>query len=1637
MVLLFAFITSNNAQMNINGQTFYGNEWIDYNKTYYKIKVAEDGLYKIDYKTLADAGFFSEGNYAQGIAVINYGKQISLYLSNQGNLTESDYILFYGTKNRNQLDTFLYEGRNNELLNPDISLFSDTNIYYIVYDRDVAKAPRIKLVYPDYSSINLPFSKYYWHTENHNFFNTHHKPVLNVDNVRLSYFWKSEGYIKTFASSTLDTFNCKDLYDEENLMASLSLTISTNAHNVNNKDISINDNFLGRDETRINNIARLQYQIEADKVKETNIVKIVGESSEQNHGLANAKLSFPRKYKFENNQEYLAISSDKYFNFGDFEFSNDMIYEVNSASLYKTNKKNNINTVYINDSKEKALDIRSEPIEINQLIKTNFKNYKGSDLNYLIISSKKLYTSEGGNVDVISEYKNYRNSEKGGSYKVDVIFDDEIYDQFGYGIVNHPLSFKNMTQYFQKQWKNWEYVFLIGKGREYNTIRTNEQLTSVINDSYYLPTYGISPSDLLLFTAGNSLFSKLGIGRLANTNMLELSAYLEKIKVREEALRNPKSNAWLKNIMHLGGGTAIGEKQQIKGYLTRMEEVIEKPMYGANVLTFYKENDAQTQIANLPKIEQGINEGLSIINFFGHAAVGTFDFSLDDPSNYQNEGRLPFMFSLGCYSGNICTPIKGVSEKFVLIKDKGAIGFIAASGSAYLNRQGDVGIQFYDLAGNEFYGKQVSKIIKRINDDFDTLINNNYFSISNISQTSLHQQLVLHADPALVISAFEKPDYSIKYNKITTVPSELTIEKDSFDLNFSVENHGKAISDSFDIYIQHILPDQKIATEKTIRILAPYYSESISLKLRLNDFNALGLNKIKIRIDSKSEIEEFNENNNEVINENNGNFFPFYVLSNKVKTQYPCEFAILNKNHKFELRANSVNVLSGKKNYIIQIDTTKYFNSPIFKEQKLFDSFGSIVWTPALNLENNVTYYWRASELGNNNEPLLWAESSFTYLPESPDGWTQRHIYQYEKNKLTNLIPKPKQQFAFSDIEQLINVRSQIYFDENNVPFTLVNGSKYNSMTPFRGNADVLNVLIWTRDGIYRNISKTDYGSLNHSNNVFPFDISNEAGRKGLKELSENIPDSAFVFMYVYIKNQNSTFNVSEWNKDMNSLGYTIYNTLEDAGAKEFIKMKDAGVVPYILIYRKGFGVINETIGENVFQQISATATINSRGFFGMMSANVGPASKWKSFDWSYSNATGQDTFLRNFLHIYKIDISGNEVLHKYRFQDNTFDISDIDASQYPELRLEFECVDYDDFIPGSIQNWNVLYEGFPDIYLTTATTLSDTIDQGQLLNLTINTGVVNADSVENINYLFKLINSASLELKEIKTIPLLKNLKEQGISVSFDTKNLNGNFQLIASANHDMNVREKVTSNNNGVKTVYIKPDRINPLLNVTFDGINILDGDIVGPTPTIEINIKDENKYLILNNNSLAKLELLNLETNERNSIDISDNRLEVNYPTNANDNNLVIKFRPELSDGEYNLLVQSRDASNNASGNLEYNVKFKVISKKAISNFVNYPNPFSSSTQFVFDLTGDIPDQLSIQIMTVSGKVVKEITKEELGALKIGTNRTTYKWNGTDDYGSKLANGVYVYRIITSKEFDNTNLGNSKLGKLVIIR
>jgi hypothetical protein len=138
----------------------------------------------------------------------------------------------------------------------------------------------------------------------------------------------------------------------------------------------------------------------------------------------------------------------------------------------------------------------------------------------------------------------------------------------------------------------------------------------------------------------------------------------------------------------------------------------------------------------------------------------------------------------------------------------------------------------------------------------------------------------------------------------------------------------------------------------------------------------------------------------------------------------------------------------------------------------------------------------------------------------------------------------------------------------------------------------------------------------------------------------------------------------------------------------------------------------------------------------------------------------------------------------------------------------------------------------------------------------------------------------------------------------------------------------------------------------------------------------------------------------------------------PASLPNNSCRINYTPVLyEDGTYQLIVQAKDKSDNQSGVIDYKINFEIVNKATITEVLNYPNPFSTATHFVFTLTGsEVPTNFKIQIMTITGKVVREIFQDELGSLHVGRNITEFAWDGKDEFGDQLANGVYLYHVVT---------------------
>ena len=199
------------------------------------------------------------------------------------------------------------------------------------------------------------------------------------------------------------------------------------------------------------------------------------------------------------------------------------------------------------------------------------------------------------------------------------------------------------------------------------------------------------------------------------------------------------------------------------------------------------------------------------------------------------------------------------------------------------------------------------------------------------------------------------------------------------------------------------------------------------------------------------------------------------------------------------------------------------------------------------------------------------------------------------------------------------------------------------------------------------------------------------------------------------------------------------------------------------------------------------------------------------------------------------------------------------------------------------------------------------------------------------------------------------------------------------------------------------MKTDTVRPSFDITFDGKHIYDGDYILPRPTIRITIYD-NSPLPIQNPSFVNLMM-------------DDRRIDLGgYPDSlfepkSGPEKAVVTFRPILNGKReaYKLMVQVRDSSNNEV-DLGTPIYFLVDSIGNIKNVFNYPNPFSSETYFTFILTR-YADEVEIKIYTVSGRLIRDIT------VPPQSENAYYQvyWNGRDQDGDEVANGIYFYKII----------------------
>lgn len=1622
----------------------YGNEWINYSQRYYKIKIARDGIYRIDSLTLATAGIPLSTIDPRKFQLYNKGTQQHIYVQgeNDGVFNGNDFIEFYAQKNDGILDSLLYKNTS-FIPNPYYSLINDTAVYFLTWNGSVTNnrmvIPLVDTVFGSYAPETF-FLKEAIQSFSSNYYEGETNIIGGTDpRYTLSEGWFDANVINLGGSNQYNNLlNTSNAYVSgppakiETVVIGASkdalLVNSSPDHHITIDYKGISGTYQQLTDTLFKGYVsnRFVYSIPASELglsyTDFKFTSIADASFKSNRTTVSyIYIRYPHTFNLEGANSfimYLPQNSSQvksYLNINNFSATSAVrLYDLTNNKRIDVIKSGSNYKVLVPDSNKEKKCLITSDANISKITalesvtpSAKFTDYTlvPADSAFIIVTHKSLMSSS-------INYKNYRSTIAGGSHNVIIADIDELYDQFAYGIVKSPLSIRGFSEYLLDKFpaRPPRNLFLIGKSIHMNLSRKN----STNYSSNLVPSFGNPSSDYLLTSELNSanIAPAIPAGRLSAKNNAEVEAYLKKVQDYEST----SPDEWKKHVLHFGGGSNIGEQNMFRAYLNSYKTIIEDTLYGGKVVKeFFKTSSAPIQSNLSDAFKNYINNGVSLMTFFGHSSGQGFDQSIDPILTYNPlKGHYPFFLVNGCYAGDFHSSGLSTSETFTLAANKGVIGYLGSVGLGVPYTLNSFSYDFYRQLSVVNYGKSIGSSIKKTIESLS-----NAALIDTLMRATCYE-MSLQGDPALIINAYNKPDYKIADNQVYF---DMATQTDSITIYAARANIGKVIGDATFTELIRTLPDGSTITY-LLRNKFTQFKDTVSFKVPINFSRDIGLNKIRITLDKNNEVAELNEGNNATTD------IDMFINGNAIVPVYPYEFAIVPGNT-VTLKASTANPFAANKKYVFQLDTTDAFNSPFMMSAAITAPGGLVQWNPSITFPSftftdSTVYYWKVSpDSTSPSNGYVWHESSFQYI-NSKHGWEQAHFFQFKNDEYQYLkINRPQRKFDF------VNDIKNIHCTNGIPPYIRYDGVAYDI------NGVIKAVSSWAIPGFtfavfdpisgepLQSISQGgnlgQYGNITHApagnkENAFDFAENSQLNRKTITNFIDSIKNGYYVLAY------------SQWHHSIPQYENTVYDAFRALGSSQIQSVPDKRA--YILFGKKGGGTAKEVIADSVNSIITLDTALTTQWTNGYIASPViGPAKSWGSLHWRQKSIDGVSTNDSIVVRLIGIRSDGTE----QTIQNFTKDSTDIltlgnyvNVDTFPNIRLIAFMKDDSLNTPPQLKRWHVVYDPVPEAAINPSagySFLNDTLQEGD--NLKVNLPIQNiseynfTDSLL-ITYWIEDANRANHNLPlKLKRKPFISN--EIIIdTITVNTTNYPGNNALwveVNPVNQSKSQSEQYHFNNIIRIPFYTSIDHINPLLDVTFDGIHILNNDIVSGRPDILIKLRDENQFLALNDTNAFKVFLQSPTSSLAKRVYFGN---EMSFtPALLPTNSCRINYTPSLSeDGTYQLIVQAKDKSNNLSGTLDYKINFEIIEKATITEVMNYPNPFSTATHFVFTLTGsEVPTYFKIQIMTITGKVVREINKEELGFIHVGRNITEYAWNGKDEFDDQLANGIYLYRVVAS--------------------
>ncbi len=1301
------------------GQNDYRNEWIDYNKTYYKFFVTENRLYRISAAVLQTAGLGSTP--AEHFQMWRNGDEVPLYTSVQnGNLPSDGYIEFVGLRNDGKKDGVLFE-KPEYNIQSDISYFSDTSWYYLTVN--TGRNKRFTPADNKVENTNVAPEKYFMHTMTDNFMWTWNFGAgisLTDIPLRSSVLDAGEG----FAGRPFNGWSPGNAFYQR-LQAytdgpgmQLSINYSGNYPLDRNIETRVKDSL-------ISSIFINRYNAKTAVVTNLSPKTIVNDSIRFHYKSTNdfyweniminqLKLTYPRIFNFGNaflfNLSLRESIQPLHLRIGGLRSDNmpTILYDLTHLKRYEGKIKGDSSFFLLDAGSARevwVLNQRQLLRNITQLTQRKFIDFTLSSLqgDYMIISAKKLTEGE---TDQVEEYRKYRSTEAGGSYKAQVYMIEELADQFAYGQFLNPLSIRNFVRFaLDKFTVKPKMVFLLGKGSGYASFRNTSATYYVKKDITLVPTFGQPASDNLLVSETLAdPTPRIPVGRLSAVWPEEIRIYLHKVKKFEALARNPKRTAadmeWRKEVLHLvGGDDEYLALNVTKPFMARYEKNIEDPSVSGHVQTFLRVRNADFP-KDMQKIQNRIDSGAGLITYFGHSSTSSIDFNLSKPESFDNgDGKYQVMIANGCRAGDIFelntnrlqSKNTSITENYIFAKDRGAISFVANVDYGLPNYLDFFTNEWYIALGKTAYGKTLGEVHQEaIRSAY------NKVPLDRFNRINLEQEC-LHSDPAIVLFPYNRPDYTTDSSLITRSPAKFTVATDTAKLHVAIVNIGKAENDAVTILAERITPAGKVITLGNFTMGNIYKREYLHIDVPLQGNYEPGKNIIRITIDPEKKSKDLNFENN--FAEIHFDLEPLSALP-----VFPYNHSIVNYNE-VVLTASTANPIQKEMNYRLQVDTTALFNSPAMQSMDSVKRGGAISFRPNVKWANNTVYYWRISPVVNN-QPVEWQQASFLYKQDESPGFNQSHFYQWKDGSFNGLLlDSSSRKLEFGDELHNIFVEHGIYTSSGTASthFSVTVDGIRTIYSACIGQSMIFNIFDGKSFKPWDNTQGGRFGSApncGHGKEYnFEFKYVNPQGRKQIMDFLDQIPEGDFIVGRLNLDQPYDSALIKYWMNDtlIHGSGKSLYHSLKNLGFTDIDSMTRPRTFAFVIKKARNKEYpARWAFSEGLYDRNIQSFMANTQATKGsLLSPEIGTAEEWQDLRWSIEELPGTPVYQ---LRVYGLNGQNQKTLLKtLKPGEMHADLRSVDAKLYPRLVLEYLASDTTLSNAPNLKFWRVNYKPVAD----------------------------------------------------------------------------------------------------------------------------------------------------------------------------------------------------------------------------------------------------------------------------------------------------------------------------------------------------